>query len=150
MNRYDIALGKIPSLGSRVSKRFYSHKLLEALCATGKDPLMGDVELFEQYEGTDLSFWHKCFSNQEPNELGKMIMSIRDIEQYRRTIDQALTDEMAKAAGMSDEVCNDPDLCTNCPRNDEWPKCMKDIKLRGYHPIHKDNWDEVVECSNCR
>jgi len=45
--------------------------------------------------------------------------------------------------------CNDPVLCTNCDRQSEWPNCMKDVKLRGYHSIFMDkNFDDVVECSN--
>ena len=46
------------------------------------------------------------------------------------------------------EICNDPHLCGSCGRTSEWPICMKNTKLRGYHPIFKDNWDEVVECDN--
>ena len=44
--------------------------------------------------------------------------------------------------------CNDPHLCSNCSRNAEWPECMKDTELRGYHPVFTDSWDDVVECSN--
>ena len=100
MNRYDIALGKVPALGHRILHRFYNRKLLNALCETGKDPLIMDMELFERHEGTDLSFWYKCMSNEEPNEMGKKLMSIRDLELYRRRIDHAFIDRMAKAAGV--------------------------------------------------
>jgi len=99
MGRYQIALGKKPSLGYRVLHRFYNHKLLNALCETGSGPLIGDMELFEKFEGTDLSFWYKCLSNEEPNEIGKMIVSIRNLELFRRSIDKAFIDRMRRAAG---------------------------------------------------
>lgn len=46
------------------------------------------------------------------------------------------------------EECNDPNLCSYCSRNAEWPKCMENTELRGFHPIFPDSWDDVVECSN--
>jgi len=50
----------------------------------------------------------------------------------------------------SDELDNNgPHLCSMCGRQEQWPTCMQDIKLRGYHSIYKNlNSDEVVECSN--
>lgn len=48
-------------------------------------------------------------------------------------------------------VNNDPVLCTNCERVNEWPKCMEGVKLRGYHPILKEScWDDITDCSNYR
>jgi hypothetical protein len=99
MNRYEIALGKPPPVNYRLKQKFYNHKLLNALCETGKDPLIGDMELFEKFEGTDLSFWYKCLSNEEPNELGKMIMNLRDGELYMRNIDKTFIDRMRRAVG---------------------------------------------------
>jgi len=49
---------------------------------------------------------------------------------------------------VADEVCNDPVLCSNCTNMPKWPKCMKDVKLRGYHPIFNDSFDDVVVCTN--
>lgn len=100
MNRYDIALGKVPPIGFRILHRFYNRKLLDALCETGKDPLIMDMALFEKHEGTDLSFWYKCMSNEEPNEMGKKLMSIRNVEQFKRRIDRSVVERMAKAANI--------------------------------------------------
>lgn len=99
MNRYQIALGKIPPLGYRVLHKFYNHELLDALCDTGKDPLIVSDDLFEMWGDGDLPFWSKRKSDEEPNELGKMIMSIRDLELHKRSIDSALMNKMRQAAG---------------------------------------------------
>lgn len=47
-----------------------------------------------------------------------------------------------------EEFCNEPPLCNNCNRSSEWPRCMENTKLRGYHPVFVDSWDDVVECGN--
>ena len=48
----------------------------------------------------------------------------------------------------NNDICNEPHLCSFCGRNSEWPKCMKDVEFRGYHPIFEDGYDDVVECEN--
>jgi hypothetical protein len=42
---------------------------------------------------------------------------------------------------------NDPNLCLHCENQSKWPKCMKNIILRGYHSVYKESgMDEVVSC----
>lgn len=47
-----------------------------------------------------------------------------------------------------EDICNDPHACTLCSRTSEWPSCMNNVELRGYHPIFQDSWDDVVSCDN--
>jgi len=45
-----------------------------------------------------------------------------------------------------DQYDNDPTLCCLCGKTSQWPKCMQDIKMRGYHPIG-DSFD-ITKCDN--
>jgi len=99
MNRYDIVLGKKPPLEFRLQERLRNSKLMDALCET-KGPLIGDMDLFEKYEGTDLSFWYGCLANESPNLLGTKLMARRNDECNMRIIDRAFLDQMAKAAKL--------------------------------------------------
>lgn len=99
MNRYEIALNKDIPLKIRVHSCIYKNNyLIEKLLATDYYPLRGDMDLFEKYKDEQLSFWWVCQTGQKPNELGKILMNIRNHERFMRIEDQRILAEMKKAA----------------------------------------------------
>ena len=48
--------------------------------------------------------------------------------------------------GESEGFDNDPTLCNDCDHQAQWPKCMLDIKMRGYHDI--GDFFDVTKCKN--
>jgi len=65
--------------------------------------------------------------------------------EYERGVLTARLRELAKEVQSMDN--NDPNLCMLCGNNKKWPKCMKDVKLRGYHSVYKEScMDDVVSC----